>query len=153
MYVLFYSFVFHNDKWLFLNGSKLSTTNSRDPVGALIETLSTQMNEHSKVLVVTDIQKVSPKLARGFHFLVDEHNPKVKDAVYIFTLPTKKLEKNSSPFEVAQDELIENWRELDSFELHPLVTRLTIVVVPVKQENETRTCPLKIKSTVEISIP
>lgn len=136
-----------------MNGTKSFAAKTEDPAGVLIETLSKEMDKHSKVVVVSDIQNIPAKLARGFHFLIDPDNPKVKDAVFIFTLTTDGLLNASSPYAIAQDELNKSWKELDSYILQPLVTRFTVVVLPVKQEDGEKSCPLKIGSTVEISIP
>lgn len=109
--------------------------------------------EYSKVVVITDIQKIPAKLAQGFHFLVDEYNPKIEAAVYIFTLMIPKQEFNASATEIVEEILSHSWTELHNDIRMALISRITTVVLPILQERIIESCPLKINSTIEVSIP
>ena len=106
--------------------------------------------DRSKIVVVTDIQKVPAKLAQGFHFLVDQYNPKIDDAVFIFTMLVSHYPSQPNAF--VNDILNESWSELDEDTRQALIVRVTDSVLPILREDVT-SCPLKTDSTVEIYIP
>jgi hypothetical protein len=134
-----------------VNGSELSRAKSTDP-GVLVESVSEKMH-FSKVVVVSDIQKIPGNLAAGFHFLVDQENPKVRDAVYIFTMTIDSLSSVKKPLDSVEKILYKSWSDLSANILHPLVTRVTEAVLHIVQEKEIGECILKTRTTHEITIP
>lgn len=118
----------------------------------LVESIAEKM-QFSRVVVVSDLQKIPGKLAAGFHFLVDQENPKIRDAVYVFTMTIDKISSVSKPLASVEKILYKSWKDLSGNILHPLVTRVTEAVLHIVQEEEIGVCPLKTGSTLEIKIP
>ncbi len=116
-----------------------------------MDTLSKEM-EYSKTVIVTDVQEIPAKLAHGFHFLVDEYNPKIRNAVYIFTMKVPSQDGLSAE-EVAENVLSDRWMDLEVDSRRALITRVTNVVLVISKEEMMESCPLKISSTIEVSIP
>lgn len=150
MTVSIFSFLLDKNGWSFLNGSLLIESQINDP-GELIEKIANTLETH-KIIVVTDVQHIPAKLAQGFHFLVDQYNPKIREAVYVLTLKIPSHLKSSRPVEAAENTLRECWKELKNDLLQPLITRVTNQVLPVMAENGDITCPLITPVTTEIYI-
>lgn len=143
-----FRYLLDKNGWSLLNGSLLSESKKSDP-GTLIEVITTAV-EKNKIIVVTDVQYIPAKLARGFHFLVDKYNPKVEEAIYVLTLKIPSYLKNEKPVVAAEETLRECWKELSDDTLLPLVTRMTVQVLPINAEENQRNCPLKTSVTNEI---
>lgn len=137
--------------WSLLNGSSLLGSKIEDP-GELIKAVANAA-QTNKIIVVTDVQHIPAKLAQGFHFLVDEYNPKVVEAIYVLTLKIPSHLKNKKPVEAAEETLRECWKELNYDTLQPLITRMTVQVLAIAAENSERHCPLKTSVTSEIYLP
>ncbi|XP_065214778.1 uncharacterized protein LOC135841640 isoform X1 [Planococcus citri] len=144
------SFMLEKNGWSFLNGSLLTDSQINDP-GELIDKIANTIEKH-KIMVVTDVQHIPAKLAQGFHFLVDEYNPVIREAVYVLTLKIPSHLKSSKPVEAAENALKESWKELKNDLLLPLITRVTNQVLPVVAENSEISCPLITSVTTEIFI-
>jgi len=94
--------------------------------GALIDHFKPRL-EKSKVMLVQNLEEVPGVVAQVFHSFCDEFNPVVNGAVFLFSLKVDDFKEKD--FETAEVELRKRWSDLDDDIFHPLLSRITNMIV------------------------
>lgn len=122
-----------NTRPLKLNKSDFTSAEMEKDYGVAIAKFKPEIVK-AGVLLVSDLNLISPIVAQAFHSICDSVSPLVANSVIFLTMHVDDKVSGLNNMEIAENQLKSNWNVLHQDKLQPLLARVTEQVLLLNSE-------------------
>lgn len=121
---------------IIIRGETLNSSFYKDDPGQVLIQVKDPVMNHG-ALIVTDLHKIPPTVAKSFHFICDKYTPLVEKAVLFFTLKMDSLPSTKDKLRAVKNKMTDLWaEEMNDSALSPLIVRMTSYILNISPDNK-----------------